>query len=171
MTMPMCLRIDKEGSSLLVMNELKQLGTYETDQKLRAKFGKDIGVLCIGPAGENRLKMAAIASSDPNGELKFAARGGLGAVMGSKGVKAVVVDRTLQQPVYHDRQKFMDMVRTIHAEFINDPKIKNVNQKTGTATIVKAVNAMGALPTRNFRQGSIDGRRRSQRRERCMRPS
>ena len=151
------LKIDKEGSSLLVMNELKQLGTYDTDQKLRAKFGKDIGVLCIGPAGENRLKMAAIASSDPNGELKFAARGGLGAVMGSKGVKAVVVDRTLQQPVYHDRQKFMDMVRTIHAEFINDPKIKNVNQKTGTATIVKAVNAMGALPTRNFRQGAIDG--------------
>ena len=58
------LKIDKDGSSLLVMNELKQLGTYETDQKLRAKFGKEIGVLCIGPAGENRLKMAAIASSD-----------------------------------------------------------------------------------------------------------
>ena len=151
------LRIDKEGPSLLVMNELKQLGTYATDQKLRAKFGKDVGVLCIGPAGENQLKMAAIASSDPNGELKFAARGGLGAVMGSKGVKAIVVDRTLQQPVYHDRQKFMDMVRTIHADFINDPKIKNVNQKTGTASIVKAVNAMGALPTHNFRQGSIEG--------------
>jgi aldehyde:ferredoxin oxidoreductase len=151
------LKIGKEGSSLLVMNELKQLGTYETDQKLRARFGKEVGVLCIGPAGENRLKMAAIASSDPNGELKFAARGGLGAVMGSKGVKAVVVDKTLQQPVYHDREKFMEMVRLIHAEFINDPKIKNVNQKTGTATIVKAVNAMGSLPTRNFRQGSIDG--------------
>jgi len=151
------LKIGKDGSSLLVMNELKQLGTYETDQKLRAKFGKGIGILCIGPAGENRLKMAAIASSDPNGELKFAARGGLGAVMGSKGVKAVVVEKTLQQPVYHDRQKFMDMVRMIHAEFINDPKIKQVNQKTGTATIVKAVNAMGALPTRNFRQGAIDG--------------
>ena len=101
--------------------------------------------------------MAAIASSDPNGELKFAARGGLGAVMGSKGIKAMVVDKTLQQPVYQDRQKFMDMVRMIHAEFINDPKIKKVNQKTGTATIVKAVNAMGALPTCNFRQGAIDG--------------
>ena len=151
------LKIDKEGASLLVMNELRQLGTYDTDQKLRGRFGKDIGVLCIGPAGENRLRMAAIASSDPNGELKFAARGGLGAVMGSKGVKAVVVDKTLQQPVYHDRQKFMDMVRTIHAEFINDPKIKKVNQRTGTATIVKAVNAMGALPTYNFRQGAIDG--------------
>jgi aldehyde:ferredoxin oxidoreductase len=151
------LKIDKDGSSLLVMNELKQLGTYETDQRLRTRFGKEIGVLCIGPAGENRLKMAAIASSDPNGELKFAARGGLGAVMGSKGVKAVVVDKTLQQPAYHDRQRFMEMVRTIHAEFINDPKIKQVNQKTGTATIVKAVNAMGALPTFNFRQGAIDG--------------
>jgi aldehyde:ferredoxin oxidoreductase len=151
------LIIDKDGSSLITMNELKQLGAYETDQKLRARFGSEIGVLCIGPAGENRLKMAAIASSDPNGELKFAARGGLGAVMGSKGVKAVVVAKTIKQPVYHDRQQFMDMVRMIHAEFINDPKIKQVNQKTGTATIVKAVNAMGALPTRNFRQGAMDG--------------
>jgi aldehyde:ferredoxin oxidoreductase len=151
------LIIDKDGSSLITMNELKQLGAYETDQKLRARFGSEIGVLCIGPAGENRLKMAAIASSDPNGELKFAARGGLGAVMGSKGVKAVVVAKTIKQPVYHDRQQFMDMVRMIHAEFINDSKIKQVNQKTGTATIVKAVNAMGALPTRNFRQGAMDG--------------
>ena len=151
------LKVGKDGSSLMVMNELRGAGTYRTDQMLRAKFGKDVGNLCIGPAGENRLKMAAIASSDPNGELKFAARGGLGAVMGSKGIKAVVVDRTLQQPVYHDRQKFMDMVRTIHADFNNDPKIKQVNQKTGTATIVKAVNAMGALPTCNFRRGAIDG--------------
>ncbi len=151
------LKIGKEGPSLLVMNELKQLGTYETDQKLRERFGKEIGVLCIGPAGENRLKMAAIASSDPNGELKFAARGGMGAVMGSKGVKAVVVDKTLQQPVYYDRERYMEMVRTIHAGFINDPKIKNVNQKTGTASIVKAVNSMGALPTHNFREGAIDG--------------
>jgi aldehyde:ferredoxin oxidoreductase len=44
----------------------------------------------------------------------------------------------------------MDMVRTIHADFNNDPKIKQVNRKTGTATIVKAFNAMGALPTFNF---------------------
>jgi aldehyde:ferredoxin oxidoreductase len=151
------LRVGKDGSSLMAMNELRGAGTYRTDQMLRAKFGKDVGVLCIGPAGENRLKMAAIASSDPNGELRFAARGGLGAVMGSKGIKAVVVDRTLQQPVYHDRQTFMDRVRAIHAHFNNDPKIKQVNQKTGTATIVKAVNAMGALPTCNFRRGAIDG--------------
>jgi len=77
--------------------------------------------------------------------------------MGSKGIKAVVVDRTLQQPLYHNKEEYMDMVRNIHAEFRKDPKIKNVNQKTGTASIVKAVNAMGALPTRNFRQGAIDG--------------
>lgn len=151
------LQIGEEGARLHPMNELKGLGTYETDQKLRGRFGKDVGVLCIGPAGENRMKMACIASSDPNGELKFAARGGLGAVMGSKGIKAVVVDKTLRQPVYHDRTRFMDTVRALHAVFIHDPKIKQSNQKTGTAGIVKAVNAMGALPTRNFSQGSIDG--------------
>jgi aldehyde:ferredoxin oxidoreductase len=151
------LKVGKDGASLVVMDELKQLGTYETNRRLREKFGNEIGVLSIGPAGENRMKMAAIASSDPYGELKFAARGGLGAVMGSKGIKAVVVEKTLQQPAYHDRQTFMDMVREVNGEFINDPKIKQVNQRTGTATIVKAVNAMGALPTRNFRQGSIEG--------------
>jgi len=67
-------------------------------------------------------------------------------------VLAYIKGRTLQQQVYHDRQTFMDMVRTIHADFNNDPKIKHVNRKTGTATIVKAVNAMGALPTFNFRR-------------------
>ncbi|MCE5281060.1 MAG: aldehyde ferredoxin oxidoreductase [Deltaproteobacteria bacterium] len=151
------LKIGKDGASLVTIEDLKLLGTYETDRRLRAKFGQDIGVLCIGPAGENGMKMASIASSDPNGELKFAARGGLGAVMGSKGIKAVVVDRTLQQPLYHNKEQYMDMVRNIHTEFRKDPKIKNVNQKTGTASIVKAVNAMGALPTRNFRQGAIAG--------------
>jgi aldehyde:ferredoxin oxidoreductase len=151
------LKIGKDGASLVMMEDLKLLGTYETDRRLRVKFGQDIGVLCIGPAGENGMKMASIASSDPNGELKFAARGGLGAVMGSKGIKAVVVDRTLQQPLYHNKEQYMDMVRNIHTEFRKDPKIKNVNQKTGTASIVKAVNAMGALPTRNFRQGAIEG--------------
>ena len=45
------------------------------------------------------------------------------------------------------------------------PKIKSGNQKTGTASIVKAVNAMGALPTRNFRRGFDRGRRRPQRRK------
>jgi aldehyde:ferredoxin oxidoreductase len=67
-------------------------------------------------------------------------------------VLANIKGRTLQQQVYHDRQAFMDMVRTIHADFNNDPKIKQDNRKTGTATIVKAVNAMGALPTFNFRR-------------------
>ncbi|MDA8126006.1 MAG: aldehyde ferredoxin oxidoreductase [Deltaproteobacteria bacterium] len=151
------LKIGKDGASLLTMDELKLLGTYETDKRLRAKFGKDVGVLCIGPAGENQLRMACIASSDPNGELKFAARGGLGAVMGSKKLKAIVADKTMEQMPYHDRQAFMDMVREIHAEFINNPSIKSVNQRYGTASIVKAVNAMGAFPTRNFREGSIEG--------------
>jgi aldehyde:ferredoxin oxidoreductase len=151
------LKVGSGGAALLVMNELKLLGTYETCRLLGERFGREAAVLCIGPAGERRMKMAAIAASEPNGELKFASRGGLGAVMGSKGIKAIVVEKTQAQLTYHDREGFMNMVRTVHADFHNDPKIKQVNQKTGTATIVKAVNAMGSLPTYNFRRGAIDG--------------
>jgi aldehyde:ferredoxin oxidoreductase len=150
------LKIGKQGAALLEMDELKGLGTYETDRKLREKFGKEVGVLCIGPAGENQLRMACIAASDPNGELKFAARGGMGAVMGSKGVKAIVADKTMEQPAYHNRQAFMDMVKEIHNEFINTPSIKSVNQRFGTASIVKAVNSMGAFPCNNFSKGATD---------------
>jgi aldehyde:ferredoxin oxidoreductase len=151
------LKIDKEGTTLVEQNELKGLGTHDTTDALLKKYGKDTAILCVGPGGERGLRSAAIALNDPYGELKFAARGGLGAVMGAKGLKAIVVDDAgLNELEFHDREKFMEASKSLNSQLLNDPKTKDVYQKFGTSGIVKAVNAMGALPTNNFRHGRFD---------------
>ncbi|MDI6707113.1 MAG: aldehyde ferredoxin oxidoreductase [Firmicutes bacterium] len=149
------LKIDKEGIELIAYNSLKLLGTYRTAAKLRETYGQKVGILCVGPGGERGLRAAAIASNDPFGELKFAARGGMGAVMGSKGLKAIVVNDEGVQPMeYHDKDKFMGIAKDFNRQLMMDPKTKEIYQRVGTSGIVKAVNAMGALPTKNFRYGS-----------------
>lgn len=149
------LKINKDGTNLIARNELKYAGTYDCVSKLHDAYGPKVGVLCIGPAGERELRAAAIASNDPYGELRFAARGGLGAVMGGKGLKAIVVDDEGTGLIeYKDKDEFMRIAREYNTKLATDPKTKNVNQKMGTSAIVKAVNAMGALPVKNFRYGS-----------------
>ncbi|WP_422445123.1 aldehyde ferredoxin oxidoreductase family protein [Thermoanaerobacterium sp. DL9XJH110] len=151
------LEIDGESTSLTVRNELRYLGCYDTVSRLKEIYGRDICILCIGPAGERLMRAASIAATDPTGELKFAARGGVGAVMGSKGIKAVVVrDNRSRQVEYHAKDEFMDVARKINKELISDPKTGDTYKKYGTAGIVNAVNAIGALPTKNFRYGSFE---------------
>ena len=151
------LEVGEGGIKLLVRDDLKNLGTYETSRRLLEEYGKDASCLCIGPAGENKLHAACVAVSDPQGELKFAARGGMGAVMGSKGLKAVVALRTKANKVtYHNKELFATAARKYTSELANSDKIKQVNRRMGTNAIFLAVNAMGALPTRNFSQGSFE---------------
>ena len=85
--------IKKDAVEILRANEYEGLGNYEVVEKLWRKYGKRVGVMSIGPAGEQCLISASIQFADPNGRPgRAAGRGGLGAVMGSKGVKAIVVD-------------------------------------------------------------------------------
>ncbi|MEG1895503.1 MAG: aldehyde ferredoxin oxidoreductase N-terminal domain-containing protein [Oscillospiraceae bacterium] len=89
------LYITKNGIEILPCPELKEVGTFETAAKLQEKYGKQSAVICIGPAGERRYSIAGIAVADMEGRTcRMCARGGLGAVMGTKGIKAVVVDPT-----------------------------------------------------------------------------
>jgi aldehyde:ferredoxin oxidoreductase len=148
------LKIDKDNVILSKSNDLKYLGTYETTAKLCEKYGDKVGVLCVGPAGERGLKAACVASNDIFGELRFAARGGMGAIMGSKGLKAIVVDDEGTDPIkYSNKDEFFKLAKEFNKQLATNPKTKN-NQKYGTTGIVKAVNALGALPTKNFRYGS-----------------
>ena len=63
------------------------------DPIIREKFGNNIGILCIGPAGEQLMHAAGIACPDDKDiQIRYAARGGLGALMGAKGIKAIVVE-------------------------------------------------------------------------------
>lgn len=151
------LIIDKDGARLEEWSELKSKGTYETVSRLYKKFGVKVGILCVGPAGERGLRGACVASTDPHGELKFAARGGLGAVMGSKGLKAIVVDDSECDHIqYKDKERFLEIARDFNKKLARDPKTKDVYHNYGTTGIVKAVNGMGALPTNSFRYGSSE---------------
>ena len=89
------LRIDEEGNaSLIPAKEYAGMRTYELVEQILERFGKKTSVLCIGPAGEYKLTAASIQSSDADGHpCRAAGRGGLGAVMGAKGLKALIVDQ------------------------------------------------------------------------------
>jgi len=151
------LKIGEDAITLESHNDLRHKGTYKTVSKLYETYGEKIGILCIGSSGEMGLRSAAIAINNPFGELRFAARGGLGAVMGSKGLKAIVVDgRGNSKIIFHNKDEFIKTAKKLNKELIVDPKTKDIYQKYGTSGIVNAVNMMGALPTKNFRQGFFE---------------
>ena len=89
------LRVAREGIELIDMPELKGKLVSEAFGILRERFGKEVGIMGVGPAGEMKLCGAGVAVSGMQDiQVRCAARGGLGAVMGSKGIKAIVVDDT-----------------------------------------------------------------------------
>ena len=93
------IKISSDGVKFFPAAEYQGLGTYETTSRLWQRFGEKTGVMVIGPAGEKRLTGASIQFADPAGRpARAAGRGGLGALMGSKGVKAIVVDDRGTEP-------------------------------------------------------------------------
>jgi aldehyde:ferredoxin oxidoreductase len=154
------LRIDEEGSaSLIPAQEYKGMRTYKVVEKALAVYGEKTSVLCIGPAGEYKLAVASIQSSDTDGHASRAAgRGGLGAVMGSKGLKAVIVDqRGKNADPIADPKAFQEAVKAVVKIVRADHMNAEVMPKLGTAALVAPVNAMGAFPCYNARKGMLDG--------------
>src|SRR4030042_1022119 len=103
------LKIDNHGVDFIPANHYKNLGNYGVVEKLKRDFGNHIAVISIGPAGEWRLKTATVAVTTPDFHIRMAARGGLGAVMGSKNLKAVIIDDAGSDEVeVKDKAKFRE---------------------------------------------------------------
>ena len=138
--------------------ELREKHVSETIQVLRKCFGNQVGIICIGPAGEMKMAGAGVAVSDVNDiQIRYAARGGLGAVMGSKGVKAIVVDDTGASPSpAFDEAILREASKTLVQTITGDPKTEN-RHKYGTPAILMVANELGLLPTRNFSAGQFEG--------------
>jgi aldehyde:ferredoxin oxidoreductase len=155
------LHIQGDSAELIPAEDVKALGTYATSDRLQEKFGVDSTVISIGQAGEWLMGGAGICVTGEGGQRSnYAARGGLGAVMGSKGLKAVVIDHPLGRTAsLADAELLRTASRTFAQKLINDPKLgtKGSQHLYGTASIVSAVNEIGSLPTRNFRDGSFEG--------------
>ena len=157
------LHIDAEGARLEPADELAKLGNYDTVKRLLSAGSsappegrRSRCVASIGPAGEMRMAAASIAVSDPEGRpTRHAARGGLGAVMGAKGLKAIVVDDAGLKNVDvaardEYRQAVLDFSRTV----LEDPRTGNMS-RYGTAGVIRFVNRenVASMPTRNHRLG------------------
>jgi aldehyde:ferredoxin oxidoreductase len=154
------LRIDREGeASLVAAQGYKGMRTYAFVGKMLEVYGEKTSVLCIGPAGEYQLAAASIQSSDIDGRpCRAAGRGGLGAVMGAKGLKALVVSQGGQSadPIA-DPETFKEANKVIVKAIKAHPMAGQVMPALGTAGLVAPVNSMGAFPSYNARKGVFEG--------------
>ncbi len=153
-------RIDENGeASLIPAQEYKGMRTYACVEKLLETYGKKTSVLCIGPAGEQLLTAASIQSSDMDGHpCRAAGRGGLGAVMGSKGLKAIVVDQGGKSAdAIADPEAFKEAARVFAKAIMDHPFSGQMMPALGTAGLIAPVNSMGAFPSLNATKGVMDG--------------
>ncbi len=150
--------INKDGVQILPAQDLVKSGNYAVMEKLSATYGKNVGVLTIGQAGEQCLKGASIQQADMNGRPSRAhGRGGLGAVMGSKKIKAIVVDdKGAPRLAMKDAEAFKAANKRWVEMLHNHPVTGQGLPALGTAVLVNVINEAGTLPTKNFRTGRFD---------------
>jgi len=149
------IRITKEGSITYESAEpYMGKGNNEAAALLFEKYGKKISFALCGPVGEYLGLAAGIAFADTDGRpSRLAARGGVGAVMGSKKVKAIVAD-VHKMPTFHDRKKVMGAVREYGKKLGKEPAIETF-KRVGTAMMADFTNRIGGLPVRNFSAGRL----------------
>ena len=119
------------------------------EQELHARFGKDFSAAVIGPAGERLVRFATVSHAG-----RHAGRGGSGAVLGSKNLKAILV-RGTQRCTWAHPQQLVACARQLSARSLGPATAKY--RELGTATNLLVFNRLHALPTRNFQQGSFPG--------------
>ncbi|ASJ11361.1 aldehyde ferredoxin oxidoreductase [Thermococcus sp. P6] len=147
---PVYLYIEDDDVAILSAEGLWGKTTFETERELKKIHGKNVGVLSIGPAGENLVKYAVVISQ----EGRAAGRPGMGAVMGSKKLKAVVIKGTKEIPVA-DKEKLRKLSQEAYNEILNSPGYP-FWKRQGTMAAVEWTNENSALPTRNFSDGSFE---------------
>jgi aldehyde:ferredoxin oxidoreductase len=155
------LKIDKGGAKLHKADEWAGKGLYEVFPSLFDKFGKHVGVEAIGVAGEKLMTNAGICFNDiDNRPSRYAGRGGLGAVLGSKGLKFVIADdkgakgvKILDKNVFNKGTS--KLAKALRSHDLTKPG-GGLNTY-GTAVLVNVMNEAGGYPTRNFREGRFEG--------------
>jgi aldehyde:ferredoxin oxidoreductase len=151
------LFISDDGIQFSEFPELKHQLVSQSHRMIKEKYGNDVGMLMIGPAGERLMHAAGIACPDDKGlQMRYAGRGGLGALMGSKGIKAIVVSAKQAVPAeIADPNLLNETTKEIARLLTVDPKSKN-RKLYGTLDILDVANQMGMMPTRNFSEGSFE---------------
>jgi len=153
------LKIDRDGRAELIdAAPYRGLRTYALVEKLKQTYGAENSITGIGPAGEYQLAAASIQTTDTDGRpCRAAGRGGLGAVMGSKGLKAILVAQGGKRAdVLADPAAFKAAAKDFARAVKADEFSSRILPELGTAVLVAPINAVGAFPTRNAREGQFE---------------
>jgi len=146
---PVNVLIEDSLISFKPADNLWGLDAEETHNRLKNEYGDDYRVACIGPAGEQMIPISAIIS-----EMRGFGRGGVGAVMGSKNLKALVVHGTQTLKIF-DPEAFMRINQEAYNELTIHPDTGGGRQRYGSNVIYSAMNELGVHPVRNF-QSSVN---------------
>ncbi|MEI6152648.1 MAG: aldehyde ferredoxin oxidoreductase C-terminal domain-containing protein [Deltaproteobacteria bacterium] len=151
--------INKDGFRISVDNSLKMLGNYAVVEKMKKEYGDKIAVISIGQAGEMKLGAASIACTDMElRPTRHAGRGGVGAVMGSKGVKVIVLDDSgLHMRPPKDPEKFREANKIFVAGLRKHGVTGEALPAYGTNVLTNILNEAGGFPAYNFKEGTFAG--------------
>ncbi len=152
------LKVNIEGAAILEADGLSGLSNRATVEKLREIHGKDVTILSTALAGELGMSVATIAGTDMDGRpTRHAARGGGGAVMGSKGVKAIVIDDKNTNPLMaKNLEAFQDVVKE-YANWVRENKVTTALREYGTLGGLSWVSSINqSLPVKNFAYGDFE---------------
>lgn len=152
------LHLSAGGVKFKRVDQLAGMGVYEAAPPLIERFGDKVAIALIGPGGEMQLSASGIQNLDKDKvPSRIAARGGLGAVMGSKKIKAIIIDGTTgANPVPVDAENLKKARKAYTKALMGHPQTE-VYRDFGTAAMTMVCDNFGALPTRNFTSGSFEG--------------
>ncbi|MBP6177989.1 MAG: aldehyde ferredoxin oxidoreductase [Anaerolineales bacterium] len=150
------LHLSLNGAKWERADDLVGVGVYETAPKLLEKYGDKVAIALIGPGGEMQMKSAGIQNIDKDKiPARIAARGGLGAVMGSKGLKAIVFDHAGgQKPAIANPEAFKVAQKDYTQAVMNHPQSVTYRDY-GTQAMPQMTQSFAALPTHNFSRGTF----------------
>ncbi len=144
---PSILVIDDQEVRIEPAPEIWGLKTTETQLRLRERLGPDYQFAVIGPAGERQVRFATISHDG-----RHAGRGGSGAVLGSKNIKAIAV-RGSQRCEWAEPEQLIQLAKGLSEKSFGPATAKY--RELGTAANLLVFNRLNVLPTRNFQQGSF----------------
>ena len=147
--------INKDGVKITVDNSLKMVPNYDLIEKMKQEYGDKFCAISIGPAGEMKMTASSIACTDMElRPTRHAGRGGIGAVMGAKQVKVIVLDDTgMKMRSPKDPEKFKEANKVFVDGLRKHPVTGQALPTYGTNVLTNILNEAGGYPTYNFKQG------------------
>ena len=151
------LYLNRDGVKFDQADDYVGLGVYDTTKKILEKYGENVAIALIGQGGEMQLLSAGIENLDKeNNPSRIAARGGLGAVMGSKKIKAIIIDaKNGQKPPIAHPEEYRAAQKIFTKTLMEAPQTA-VYRDYGTAAMARMSNGFGGMPTRNFSSGQYE---------------